>query len=86
MLLRAPLKLGMDIQHSQLVTKVLKNSWRQGLGEDVRELQWSGNWKEFDETQVDLVTNDMVIDLNVFSVLVEHGICGYLNCRLIVAI
>ena len=39
MLLRAPLKLGMDIHHSQLVTKVLKDGRRQGLGEYIRELQ-----------------------------------------------
>ena len=76
----------MDIHHSQLVTKILKNRRRQSFCEDICKLQGRWDWEKFKKARGDFLTDYMTIYLDVLCAFMEDGISGNLDCGLIIAI
>jgi len=73
-ILTAPLKLGVNVEHSQLATYEMEDSRSKGLGENVCVLFLRANGQKLDDSLLNLLSHNMIIYLNVFHSLMKHGI------------
>jgi len=64
--LTTPLKLGVDVQHSQLATYEMKNRGSKCFGKDVCMLFLTTDRQKLDNSLLNLFSDNVAIYLNVF--------------------
>jgi len=73
-----------SINDVQLTSQVTKHFLIKGFGKDVRQLFVGTNMFKVNITFLNMISNEMVTNLNMLSSRMLHGIVCYLNSTLIV--
>jgi len=85
-ILTAPLKLGINVEKSQLGHKRVESGWRKGFCHNICLLMLSANMQKFDDTLLNFFSNQVTVYLYMLSPLVEDLVGSYLNGREVVTV
>jgi hypothetical protein len=70
----SPLKMRMNIHHSHLAKKMMKMETTERFGENINQLKSGRNMNDFNQTLLQFLPNEMIIELYMFSSFMVYWI------------